>query len=118
MQDTNRQPPRIESAFRALAYIHTVEVGGVAITPQGPQSVPARRLSNAEAALRFAALEVLRNYITGEILMDQALPHQERDVDCGAIQEQGRTDRRFELPHEGPDNMPSADGMDNDLDRN
>jgi len=60
-------PPRIESAFRVLAYAHSVESGGSILTPQGPQAARPRVLSPAESALRNSAAEVLRNYITGEV---------------------------------------------------
>jgi hypothetical protein len=60
-------PTRIETAFRALAYTHTVEVGGVTMTPRGPQAGTPRSLSAAESSLRNSAIEVLRNFITGEI---------------------------------------------------
>ena len=60
-------PTRIESAFRALAYAHAVEAGGMTITPRGPQATQPRQLTSAEAALRNSAAEVIRNYITGEI---------------------------------------------------
>jgi hypothetical protein len=62
-------PPRIDCAFRALAYAHAVEAGGMAMTPHGPQATRPRPLTGAEAALRNSAAEVLRNYITGEILV-------------------------------------------------
>jgi hypothetical protein len=60
-------PPRIESAFRVLAYAHSVESGGSILTPRGPQAIRPRTLSPAESALRNSAAEVLRNYITGEV---------------------------------------------------
>ena len=60
-------PTRIECAFRALAYTHAVEAGGVTITPRGPQGTPSRLLTSAETALRNCAAEVIRNFITGEI---------------------------------------------------
>ncbi len=60
-------PPRIESAFRVLAYAHSVESGGSILTPRGPQAARPRTLSPAESALRNSAAEVLRNYITGEV---------------------------------------------------
>ena len=58
---------RIESAFRALAYTHSAEAGGVTLTPHGPRATKPRRLTNAETGLRNSAAEVLRNFITGEI---------------------------------------------------
>jgi hypothetical protein len=60
-------PTRIESAFRALAYTHAVESGGMTITPRGPQATQPRLLTSAETALRNSAAEVIRNFITGEI---------------------------------------------------
>jgi hypothetical protein len=60
-------PPRIESAFRALAYTQSVESGGMTLTPRGPQATPPRVLTSPELALRNTAAEVLRNYINGEI---------------------------------------------------
>lgn len=60
-------PTRIESAFRALAYTHAVEAGGMTITPRGPQATQPRPLTSAETALRNSAAEVIRNFITGEI---------------------------------------------------
>lgn len=65
-------PTRIESAFRALAYAHAVEAGGMTITPRGPQATQSRQLTSAEAALRNSAAEVIRNYITGEIRVPRA----------------------------------------------
>ena len=43
---------RIESAFRALAYTHSAEAGGVTMTPHGPRATKPRRLTNAETGLR------------------------------------------------------------------
>ncbi len=60
-------PTRIESAFRALAYVHSVEVGGTVLTPNGPVRADPRQPSPAEEGLRNSAAETLRNYITGEI---------------------------------------------------
>jgi hypothetical protein len=65
-------PTRIESAFRALAYTHAVESGGMTITPRGPQATQPRLLTNAETALRNSAAEVIRNFITGEIRVPRA----------------------------------------------
>lgn len=67
-------PTRIESAFRALAYTHVVEAGGVTITPRGPQATQPRLLTSTETALRNSAAEVIRNFITGEI----RVPHSRR----------------------------------------
>ena len=60
-------PTRIESAFRALAYTHAVQAGGMTITPRGPQATQPRQLTTTETALRNSAAEVIRNFITGEI---------------------------------------------------
>ena len=65
-------PTRIESAFRALAYTHAVESGGMTITPRGPQATQPRLLTSAETALRNSAAEVIRNFITGEIRVPRA----------------------------------------------
>jgi hypothetical protein len=65
-------PPRIEGAFRALAYTQTVEAGGMTLTPRGPQATPPRVLTGPEVALRNTAAEVLRNYINGEIRIPRA----------------------------------------------
>ena len=88
-------PTRIETAFRALAYTHTVEVGGVTMTPRGPQAGTPRSLSAAESSLRNSAIEVLRNFITGEIRVPE--PRTRRPMRATGLQRkrssvEGRTD--------------------------
>ena len=84
MNDQNF-PTRIEGAFRALAYTHSVEAGSVTMTPRGPQAAQPRPLTSAEIGLRNSAAEVLRNFITGEIRM----PRRRRAV-------RGNTAQRFD----------------------
>jgi hypothetical protein len=101
-------PPRIEGAFRALAYTHSVEAGGMALTPRGPQATPARPLTSAETALRNTAAEILRNYINGEIRVPRARrprhtpgPHPFAPGVAPLGQDLGRDDAPT---HESPDN--------------
>jgi hypothetical protein len=78
-------PTRIESAFRALAYTHAVESGGMTITPRGPQATQPRLLTSAETALRNSAAEVIRNFITGEIRVPRASRGRRSDSASGQI---------------------------------
>jgi hypothetical protein len=77
MKPNNRQPDtdfaipnRIETAFRALAYLQSVTMGGMLLTPHGRQAIPARALSGPESALHNMAAETVRLYIGGEIDLD------------------------------------------------
>ena len=66
----NQQPQtnfRIDTIFRSLAYLESVAGGRTIMTPRGPQMISPRELTASEQGLRNSAVEVLRNYITGEI---------------------------------------------------
>jgi len=60
-------PARIDIAFCALAYTHSIQIGGTIETPHGPQTVQPRTLTQAEMGMRNTAAEVIRNFIAGEI---------------------------------------------------
>jgi hypothetical protein len=53
-------PPQVEAAFRVLGYALDVERG----TADGGKAGKGRALSEAEAAVRAAALELIRKYLT------------------------------------------------------
>lgn len=76
MKPNNRQPDidfaipnRIETAFRALAYLQSVTMGGCCLRLMGARRFPARALG-PESALHNMAAETVRLYIGGEIDLD------------------------------------------------
>jgi hypothetical protein len=72
IQQTN--PTRIDIAFRALAYTHSIEMGGTIETPHGSQTVHPRILTKGEVGMRNTAAEVIRNFIAGEIDPSTCVP--------------------------------------------
>jgi hypothetical protein len=58
--------PRLRTAFSFLAYCESITSG------RGSRGLGARDLIAGEVAARNAALELLRNYMTGEMVVDDA----------------------------------------------
>jgi len=109
-------PPRIESAFRALAYTRSIESGGAVMTPIGPQPTRPRALSAAESALRNTAAEVIRNYISGEVRIPQ--PRRRRGTSDTCVEQDGfefivgRGNAMPDDPTEPPDGLAGFESGD------
>ena len=85
-------PNRIDTAFRALAYVQSVKMGGVMITPQGRRVISSRTLTPPETALHNMAAETIRHYIGGEIdlageFVDEQNARADPDDDANAFGE-------------------------------
>lgn len=58
-------PPQVEIAFRAIAYCRSLtDPQSVGIPPSG---LPSRALTRMELGVESAALNVIRNYLNGEM---------------------------------------------------
>lgn len=62
---TDETPPQVEVAFRAIAYCRSLtDPQSVGIPPSG---LPSRALTRMELGVESAALNVIRNYLNGEM---------------------------------------------------
>ncbi len=75
----NEVPPQVEIAFRAVAYCRSLtdpQSLGIA-----PSALPSRALTPMELGVESAALNVIRNYLNGEMIYRDYTARFEPDAD-------------------------------------